>query len=386
MTWNDLEAVARRQEESYAVSGRSSRTLERRSDASEATSGNDVPRSSANHSAGAHRASFVHSAVESGESPSSSVAGSSASESDSNEQSGQDVVTSAADGDSPDWRGNCATDESNPSQLWTLTSITSTPTTQLEEGSSRSDTLPSSPDGNVTAQDISNDEKFKSCSKLDRSKQRRFLLLAAAVLLVIGAVIGVCVALLPSDTPSDEGGPSRPSQDALYQVRTHVLKQDWSDSLSLLDPTSAQSMAVEQLALEGADLNTIEQRYAILVVFFGLGGDASDINGQDECDWGGVIDCDSLKRVQKLTLTSKGLSGSIPEEIGMLTDLGKSFIQHVLWTSQSRKLLTTPCTVHLELFDNDIRGTIPTSLYNLRKLSKCRRRYRRIVICSFLSN
>jgi hypothetical protein len=105
-------------------------------------------------------------------------------------------------------------------------------------------------------------------------------------------------------------------------MRSYILTRDWSDPLSVLDPTSPQYKAIQQLAFEGAPLDsTLEQRYAILVVWYGLGGE--DVNDQHECDWKDLIQCDSLHRVTALTMRERVLEGTISEEIGMLTNLGE---------------------------------------------------------------
>lgn len=56
------------------------------------------------------------------------------------------------------------------------------------------------------------------------------------------------------------------------------------------------------------------------MAWYALGGDANDINiDQHECDWKSAIQCDSLTSVVALTMADKFLTGSIAEEIGMLT-------------------------------------------------------------------
>jgi hypothetical protein len=80
------------------------------------------------------------------------------------------------------------------------------------------------------------------------------------------------------------------------------------------------------------------QRYALIVVFYatqpgnGLWLQQGDwlSSKAHECDWGEAIYCDpeitvASKNVKILNLAKNGLAGTLPPEIGLLTDLGMTF-------------------------------------------------------------
>jgi hypothetical protein len=155
--------------------------------------------------------------------------------------------------------------------------------------------------------------------------RRRLLVSITAVLLLAVVIIAMIVPLRGNKNveSNNSGNDATPvDEEAIYEMRSYILTRDWSDPLSVLDPTSPQYKAIQQLAFEGAPLDsTLEQRYAILVVWYGLGGE--DVNDQHECDWKDLIQCDSLHRVTALTMRERVLEGTISEEIGMLTNLGE---------------------------------------------------------------
>lgn len=163
-----------------------------------------------------------------------------------------------------------------------------------------------------------------SCSSLCMDR-RRLLVSITAVLLLAVVIIAMIVPLrgnknVESNSSGNEATPV--DEQAIYEMRSYILMRDWSDPLSVLDPTSPQYKAIQQLAFEGAPLDsTLEQRYAILVVWYGLGGE--DVSDEHECDWKDLIQCDSLHRVTALTMRERLLEGTISEEIGMLTNLGE---------------------------------------------------------------
>ena len=180
-------------------------------------------------------------------------------------------------------------------------------------------------------EDISSDtedveylKKAWPCSSLCMNS-RRLLVSITALLLVAAVITAVIVPFRGNrnvESNNNGNGATLVDQKAIYEMRSYILKQDWSDPISVLDPTAPQFKAIQQLAFEGAPLDTtLEQRYAILVVWYGLGRE--DINDQHECHWKGLIQCDSLLRVTALTMKERDLQGTISEEIGMLTNLGE---------------------------------------------------------------
>jgi hypothetical protein len=169
------------------------------------------------------------------------------------------------------------------------------------------------------------DESSSDTEQVSKKTRNRTWLLPSitAVLILAAVVIAVIMPLRRNNNVEISNSGNGLHHDLIHQMRGYVLMQDWSDSLSVLDPNSPQYKAIQQLALEGAPLDTsLEQRYAVLVVWYGLGGD-NVYSDQHECEWEDLIQCDSLDKVTALTMQTRALRGGILEEIGMLTNLGK---------------------------------------------------------------
>ena len=97
-----------------------------------------------------------------------------------------------------------------------------------------------------------------------------------------------------------------------------------------LDADAPQLKATEWMALEDnaciADLNvtTVEQRYAIMTIYFGLGLDTSVSNwaapGTHECDWDN-IGCNPAKKITKIEIAKA--TGTLVEEFARLSSLSE---------------------------------------------------------------
>ena len=112
-------------------------------------------------------------------------------------------------------------------------------------------------------------------------------------------------------------------QDLINDVSARV-----GSLLALEDPNSAQSISREWILKECdavppidpceiSGINVIEQRYALAVLYFSLGGDDWDnganpgqdanaagvwLSGLNYCNWGNDIDCDENGNVMELSL------------------------------------------------------------------------------------
>ena len=146
----------------------------------------------------------------------------------------------------------------------------------------------------------------------------------------------------------------------------------------------------------------LAQRYALAVLYFATGGDSwkecsQDVTSKCEssdgsglqssahflsdgpvCSWFGLTCANDQKKgiVTWIDLSKNGLSGSIPNELSLLSDN-----LQLLWLSGNPELGGTlpPQWIgkmkHLQslsVFDSAISGTIPDSLYDLSKLSSLR--------------
>ena len=170
------------------------------------------------------------------------------------------------------------------------------------------------------------DPSTQARSKNDSShcSRRRLFVSAIAVLVVVCVVVPLSLLLRQNDTGAPPA--SAHGDNAVTRVRTFLLHQNWSDTLSLLDPLSPQYRVVNQLAMEQAPLTErLQQRYAFLVLWYGLGNGALN-DGIHECDWEGFVQCDSQHNIVALTMGNNVLDGTVLEEIGMLSNLGMSLV------------------------------------------------------------
>jgi hypothetical protein len=131
---------------------------------------------------------------------------------------------------------------------------------------------------------------------------------------------------------------------------------------ALRDPLSAQGQALEWLKEDTKGLVMdgwrLLQRYSLSVIYYSLNGQ-SWFNGSgwltpsDECSWFHTWDnpdsrsCDANGRFSFLMLIKNNLTGSIPDEISLLTDL-----------------------VTIRMSDNRIVGRIPKSMVSLDALAE----------------
>jgi len=164
-----------------------------------------------------------------------------------------------------------------------------------------------------------------------------------------------------------------------------------SDSDTLEDENSPQFLALSWLVDEdSAQLiseahDQIKQRYIIAVLYFSLENvswllECGFMGDQHECSWS----CDDLmnnsynvrlvcgsKRVTVVKLSGFGLSGTIPAELGYLSELREMYLNN-------NKLVGTipPTLGHLtklkvlDLNDNDLTGNIPSELSGMSSIAR----------------
>jgi len=202
------------------------------------------------------------------------------------------------------------------------------------------------------------------------------------------------------------GGPDLTSPLEVALADTHIsagAESSKSPQLQALRWLSESTSARENLQdTSPIDADTdLAQRYALAVLYFATGGDSwkecsqdvtskcesSDgsglqssahfLSGGPVCSWFGLTCTNDQKKdiVTWIDLSKNGLSGSIPNELSLLSDnlellwlsgnpeLGGNLPQ---WIGKMKHLQS------LSFFDSGISGTIPDSLYNLSKLSSLR--------------
>jgi hypothetical protein len=204
---------------------------------------------------------------------------------------------------------------------------------------------------------------------LCQGKERRiriFWLVTIPITLAALCIIGIFVARTSDGNEDNEVSTSSASENdwdlATRAYELESMLSTVSDPSSFLDSVSPQARALHWMVYEDAlltsadDLNLF-QRYAIILFAFTTNAELwrvaepwYKLTGSHECSFEGV-DCDLDKQVTKIDLWIRKISGTLPEEIGLLTEL-----------------------TFLRLGNNFIEGTIPDSLF--MKLTKLRKLYR----------
>jgi hypothetical protein len=194
---------------------------------------------------------------------------------------------------------------------------------------------------------------------------RCYALLAIAILsLSIGAAVGVKSS--KKESPPTVEQDFTDFDDGYYSyVLGVIVDQAAPSALSLSDPRSPQNLALEWLAFQDTmylrEPSALVQRYALCVLYFATGGvgfwhNEWLLEGVSECEFGGVVCHDGFKddeteledeTVQQLHLGQRALVGSLPSEIGLLSNL-----------------------LALDLKNNRLAGGIPEELYRLTNLKE----------------
>jgi len=159
-----------------------------------------------------------------------------------------------------------------------------------------------------------------------------------------------------SSTASPTAAP--PTLSPTFSLRTEVTSFLSANGVVIDDSNTASSQAVTALVEENESLDTSDpekfvQRFAMFALSFGVQGSVDQrflqttsplgLPGVDECSWSGVTCTNGT--VTEIRSGSRGFSGSIPSEIGLLTAL-----------------------TYLDLSQNQIGGSIPEELYSLTDL------------------
>ncbi|KAL3798526.1 hypothetical protein HJC23_011830 [Cyclotella cryptica] len=192
-----------------------------------------------------------------------------------------------------------------------------------------------------------------------------------------------------------DGGPSTGGTSPSSQVDTpHIVIGDWGadlkDKLSRLstdggmafsDMNSPQFQAygwlVEDSDGQGYDDKRLYQRYALATLYFSTGGvqwnnNKGWVTSLDECGWFGVSGCGDAnsEAVVSIELVGNNLDGSIPSEFFvyfsdlMILNLADNHLRGSIPTSVGA--LTSLST--LELAENELTSHIPTELGKLTNL------------------
>lgn len=150
---------------------------------------------------------------------------------------------------------------------------------------------------------------------------------------------------------------------------------------SVVDPAAVDGAAFtspSELApphpLPGTDLEVLHLLFELLDgPNWLLGPERDAVVAQDPCSSGPFVVCNEAGRITELRLAAPGLSGELPPEIGLLTEL------EVLDLSQNNLSGELPAELgslsklrHLHLHLNQFSGDLPASLQNLVDLEELR--------------
>lgn len=191
--------------------------------------------------------------------------------------------------------------------------------------------------------------------------------------------------------PKDPEG-ERPNRSRVHEYADFIVDHHWSKQDVISEPQSPQWKAAVWLAdfdlthSEPEDTMAFRQRYGLAVFFFALGGRewVYDVGFLDEghvCDWNerfdtvglneGVqvgVDCSCSaiepdcdpQTVKSIYLPKLGLTGSIPDEIGLITDLRKlDLYDNRVSGGLARGMERLDNLESLILYRNNLEGNIP---------------------------
>jgi hypothetical protein len=207
------------------------------------------------------------------------------------------------------------------------------------------------------------DQESKQSSLCSPGKKITWLFATTMIVIAIGVVLA---AALPGKSSGDgTGNPAKATSPAYdYEERFMVFRNvliTKSDPTTFFDPDSPQSLALQWLVYQDQtisldNLDRLTQRYVIMVLYYACGGEnwrgiittplVEEVE-TNECDLKD-FDCNEFGNVTAVKLKERGMVGRLPFEIGLLSAL-----------------------TELDLYNNDLEGAIPESIYGLEKsLSK----------------
>jgi Leucine rich repeat len=146
------------------------------------------------------------------------------------------------------------------------------------------------------------------------------------------------------------------------------------------DTASPQAQALRWLARDlqynsSRESWQIRQRYALAVFYFSLGGQwwfntTGWLSVNDECSWYSMdVSCDDRGRYVSLALGTNSLSGTLPLDLGYLTDLRRLYLYHnYLSGAVPTTIVSLRQLKDLELNENALSGPIPTEIWLLTLL------------------
>jgi Leucine-rich repeat (LRR) protein len=221
------------------------------------------------------------------------------------------------------------------------------------------------------------DEEITFWEKVDKPT----LFVGVCILVFLSIAIAIPISLVASKGAPETPAPTS-SRYFLYDDFKGVFTANVSDQLGFRNPKSAESLALEWIVLNDTlalslDDSSLIQRYILMVIYYGNGGDGWDFpkpskpwgSGIPECEWDYVA-CTDDDEVSGLSLLGVGLVGKLQSAMVHLTkltslDLAKNELNEVEFPTL---LLNMTNLQYLYIDENDLRGSIPSEISVLSKL------------------
>ena len=150
----------------------------------------------------------------------------------------------------------------------------------------------------------------------------------------------------------------------------------------LMEPRSAQHAAMNwMLGDNNTDLDPKEnkdrivQRYVLAVLYYSTNGEqwpeqGNFLSPDHECRWQPILNCNTGENVTYLNANNNSLTGSIPVELGNLSQLTELYLHtNELNGAIPSELGNLAQLTTLELYANQLSGAIPIELGNLAQLT-----------------
>jgi hypothetical protein len=187
------------------------------------------------------------------------------------------------------------------------------------------------------------DEPYQQPREEDRTFSRKCILVVSGLALGLIVIVTSLILLVnqkdnsteSKSEPSPPGNATSAPFDIEQFAKAHIPRYSWE--VALRNRTSPQARALEFInstATPTDPIYRLKQRYALSVLYFStslsIDNGTALQNTIDECDWfrfPGIDDvfqiprCTNDSRYVDLRLENIALHGTIPSELGMLTDL-----------------------------------------------------------------
>ena len=209
------------------------------------------------------------------------------------------------------------------------------------------------------------DAAFTSPEDFDDPRKRGFALsrqdlqnLFIGVLLIVVTIVGISGVFFTKggrvSTISDTGTIMNSKRVNHYEsILKEVMERTTTPIGILRDDSTPQAKGLDWIVQfeENQEIENLIQRYALLTLFYSLGGSATSLGwgeatSDDKCTWIGIRCSEGSKgSVTSLDLAGKDLVGSVATEIGLLADLE-----------------------NINLAENMLSGDIPSTIFGLSRL------------------